>query len=404
MSNNDISITRDTKTGRKKTWLVRWWGKYDPSTGKQARSGKSFATKKEAQKFKEELRKQHETGLLLDRKDVTLGELCEIFINDRKDRFQYSTLVGYRDTINELLKYFSPSVSIKRILPEHAQQFSNSRKLVNWSHIRKGKKLSDSAKNKHLRQSKTIFTLAVELGFLVKNPFRNIKQRRVRKEHWHYINPSEFKSILQKTESLSTRTFYAVMYGCGLRFGEAVNLLWNGTNIDFEHSIISIRNRKGTKNIPPFFVKDYEDRTLPMPKWVSDMLIELQMKLTEQCPFLFLTKKRYEMVKKKWQRFIMEGREAEWQNKHLTDNALRDFKRTCRAAGIKTNEKLTIHCLRKSYACNLANSGKVPAHTLLELMGHSDIKTCSEYYLKTISANKKKAVEILEEIMEEQQV
>ena len=63
------------------------------------------------------------------------------------------------------------------------------------------------------------------------------------------------------------------------------------------------------------------------------------------------------------------------------------------------HEKLTIHCLRKSYACNLANSGKVPTHTLLELMGHSDIKTCNDYYLKNISANKKRAVEVLEEIM-----
>jgi len=56
------------------------------------------------------------------------------------------------------------------------------------------------------------------------------------------------------------------------------------------------------------------------------------------------------------------------------------------------DDRLSVHCLRKSYGTNLANLGTV-VHTLKELMGHSNIQTTMEYYLFSSDANKKKAVE-----------
>ena len=67
-----------------------------------------------------------------------------------------------------------------------------------------------------------------------------------------------------------------------------------------------------------------------------------------------------------------ENREEHWDSEMLMNNVLRDFKTHVRQAGIKTNDKLTIHCLRKSYACNLANSN-TPVQTLMKLMGHVQI-------------------------------
>jgi len=67
----------------------------------------------------------------------------------------------------------------------------------------------------------------------------------------------------------------------------------------------------------------------------------------------------------------------------------------CQRAGIATDDRLSVHCLRKSYGTNLANLG-TPVHTLKELMGHSNIQTTMEYYLFSSDANKKKAVDVLE--------
>jgi integrase len=92
-----------------------------------------------------------------------------------------------------------------------------------------------------------------------------------------------------------------------------------------------------------------------------------------------------------------EGNAGDWVNRNLTNNILRDFKVHCRNAGIKTREKLNLHCLRKSYASNLANAG-TPVHTLMKLMGHSSMVTTQKYYLHSSDENEKKAVEALEKL------
>jgi len=76
----------------------------------------------------------------------------------------------------------------------------------------------------------------------------------------------------------------------------------------------------------------------------------------------------------------------------------RNFKAKCVQAGIKTNLKLNLHGLRKSWAMNLASSGKVPMKTLQELGGWSDMKTCEEFYLRSSDANRQRACDVLNEL------
>ncbi len=62
--------------------------------------------------------------------------------------------------------------------------------------------------------------------------------------------------------------------------------------------------------------------------------------------------------------------------------------------------KLTLHCLRKSYAQNLADHG-TPISTLKKLMGHSSIRTTEEYYLRSTDANEMQAKRVLDELIGE---
>ena len=259
-----------------------------------------------------------------------------------------------------------------------------------------------------------MFNTAQRWGYIKKNPFNEVSLGKIRTQPWHFITPDEFKSLLNVVDNLRVRkkaqeqdearivrlkAFYSVMYGCGLRFGEAVNLLWNGDNIDFDKKQINLTNRPGTKILPIFKVKDYEARSIPMPKWVVDSLIELKPYAEEGCPFTFLTKTSWNRVKSKWMMLRKAGETKKWNNKDLMGHALRYFKKYCKFAGIKTNKKLTLHGLRKGYGTNLANMS-TPAHTLKELMGHSSITTSMKYYLFSPDANKKKAVEGLDELMQ----
>jgi len=82
----------------------------------------------------------------------------------------------------------------------------------------------------------------------------------------------------------------------------------------------------------------------------------------------------------------------------VANNVLRNFRVTCRRAGLKVDTILTLHCLRKSYAQNLADNG-TPISTLKSLMGHSDIQTTSEFYLQSTDANEQRACQALDRIM-----
>ena len=71
-------------------------------------------------------------------------------------------------------------------------------------------------------------------------------------------------------------------------------------------------------------------------------------------------------------------------------------------AYILSNDKISQHCLRKSWACNLANNG-VPPHTLMKMGGWSSIDTVQQFYLKTSDENEKRAVEMLDRLMGEKE-
>ena len=89
-----------------------------------------------------------------------------------------------------------------------------------------------------------------------------------------------------------------------------------------------------------------------------------------------------------------------WENRMLiNNNLLRNFRSCCKRAGIKTHEKLNLHCLRKAYGTNLANVSTT-VQTLKELMGHSSIQTTMEFYLCSSDSNQRKATAELDRIMQ----
>ena len=89
-----ICIVKDNRPNRKKTWLARWWGEYDPRTGKQRRYSKSFTLKKDAELFAEEKEAEFKAGLPRDQRDITLRQLCQKFMANRTKSLMTSSRRG----------------------------------------------------------------------------------------------------------------------------------------------------------------------------------------------------------------------------------------------------------------------------------------------------------------------
>ena len=81
-----------------------------------------------------------------------------------------------------------------------------------------------------------------------------------------------------------------------------------------------------------------------------------------------MTGDRLKKIKKKWAEWKDADKTDDWKNSVMVNNTNRDFVVIRRRAGIVSSDRLSVHCLRKSYGTNPADLG-TPVHTLKSLMG-----------------------------------
>ena len=83
----------------------------------------------------------------------------------------------------------------------------------------------------------------------------------------------------------------------------------------------------------------------------------------------------------------------------MCNNIRINFQKYCRKAGIITDEKLTTHTLRKSYAQTM--SSHVDIWTLKKLMGHSSVRVLEQYYLHKTTPNEQQACDVMEGLFQD---
>ena len=208
------------------------------------------------------------------------------------------------------------------------------------------------------------------------------------------MKPPEYHALLEAAPSLREKFAYAVFYTTGLRMHEAYNLTWDC--LDFQKNLLSVMNRDAMAEIPPFSIKDHEERDIPLPTHTIDLLTQWQAEASEGVPFVLLTAERYERVKAKWRKIQESG--LPWKNRYVVNNVLRNFKSHVKRAGIKPVGKFTVHTLRKCCGQNWAD--KLPMNVVQQFLGHSDISTTAKFYSKVDRDHEEKAAQIVQELLD----
>ncbi len=186
----------------------------------------------------------------------------------------------------------------------------------------------------------------------IKLYFRKIENRsldieaiqRPRREHKlpNVLSKEEVKSILEALPNVKHRAMLSLIYACGLRRSELLNL--KPTDVDSNRHLLVIRNAKGKK-----------DRIVP----ISDKLIDMlrsYFKVYKPTTWLF------------------EGQEGDIP---YSETSLQHvLRQAVDKAGIK--KPVTLHWLRHSYATHLLESG-TDLRYIQELLGHKSSKTTEIY-------------------------
>lgn len=244
-------------------------------------------------------------------------------------RYSDSTIKTYVDAAKNFLMFVHPK-------PATEANNSDIVRYVN-DHILKNK-LSFSYQNQMVNACKLYFREVVHSRLDVD------KLERPRREHKlpNVLSKEEVKAILEAPTNTKHRAMLSLIYACGLRRSELLNL--KPQDIDSKRHLLIIRNAKGRK-----------DRVVP----ISDKLIEM-------------LREYYKLFKPKiW---LFEGQKiGEQYSEESLAKVLKNALSLCNII-----KPVTLHWLRHSYATHLLESG-TDLRYIQELLGHKSSKTTEIY-------------------------
>ena len=200
------------------------------------------------------------------------------------------------------------------------------------------RRLSYSYQNQAINASKLFFKLITGSALVTE------QLERPRREHKlpNVLSKQEVKAIIQAPLNQKHRTMLSLIYACGLRRSELLNL--KPVNIDSKRHLLIVLNAKGKK-----------DRVIP----VSDKTIAL-------------LRDYYKLYRPKT--WLFEGQVA---GEQYSETSLQEvLKHAVTKAGI--HKPVTLHWLRHSYATHLLESG-TDLRYIQELLGHKSSKTTEIY-------------------------
>lgn len=397
---------------RSQPWLVRWWGPPDPKSGRQRRHSRSFRYRRDAQAFQAQKQTEIDSGMLtLPPEEVSLGSLLDKFREARLATLSHSSITCYENTFTQLIEYFGDVKKIRDIQQVHAESFISSRRRRDG---RPGT-LSTWSIAQHLKHCRALFGAAVDWNLMDRNPFRPVSSRgrsalhvRGKSRPWHHLRPEEFRGLLAATPDPRRRAVYWLLYGAGLRPGEAAHLTID--RIDLERRTVEISNRAATDLLPPFTVKADQQsesskaRTVPLPMAAMPDITEAMRLAIKAGGFIALSAERFQCVQQNWQLCRAgkpRGNAQEirpWENRDMLNNLLRNAKADLKRAGIQLTAPFTLTTFRKSFAQNHADVG-TPPKTLAALLGHSDVRVTLQYYNAVTDANRAAAAAAIDSLL-----
>ena len=244
-------------------------------------------------------------------------------------RYSPNTIKTYTEALEIFFRFFQ-NRALESLTIENIIDFNND-------YILK-KNLSASYQNQVINAIKLFyrnrFNRAMEVDF--------IQRPRREKRLPNVLSKKEIKAILEAPTNLKHRAMISLIYACGLRRSELLNLTLK--DIHSDRNLLFIRQSKGKK-----------DRVVP-----------ISMKL------IAMLRDYYKAFKPKT--WLFEGQLAgEKYSERSIQLVLNQS-----VSKAKINKQVSLHWLRHSYATHLLESG-TDLRYIQELLGHSSSKTTEIY-------------------------
>ncbi len=290
--------------------------------------------KKELAPLNVSLALNEQTQLLYDKKYKSISEEAEIKIKHfiewmRSKRYSESTISTYSDALKTFLKFFGDK-KIEELNNRDIIVFNNEYILKN--------RLSPSFQNQVVNSIKLFFKTVENKSIDIESVHRPKREKLLP----NVLSKEEVKLILSAPANMKHRAMLSLIYSCGLRCGELLNL--RPENIDSKRGLVLIKQAKGKK-----------DRIVPLSLKILDLLREYY-KTAKPINWLFEGQTKGEKYDERSLQLVLKQSLAK---SNITKPA-------------------TLHWLRHSFATHLLENG-TDLRYIQELLGHSRSTTTEIY-------------------------
>ncbi|MFN5149296.1 MAG: tyrosine-type recombinase/integrase [Flavobacteriia bacterium] len=244
-------------------------------------------------------------------------------------RYSLNTIKVYAETLRIFFRYFT-NKSIEQISNEDLIVFNNEYILKN--------NFSSSYQNQLVNAVKLYYSAIQHKRIDVDLVHRPRREKTLP----NVLSKEEVKRLLNASTNLKHRTMLSLIYACGLRRSELLNLTF--ADIQSARNILLIKQSKGKK-----------DRIVPIGNKIIQQLRE----------YYLLYRPKY---------WLFEGQSAGEQ--YSAKSLQNILKLSVSKSGI--SKPVTLHWLRHSYATHLLESG-TDLRYIQELLGHSSSRTTEIY-------------------------
>ena len=244
-------------------------------------------------------------------------------------RYSPNTVKTYSEALQAFLYYFND---------KNVNQINNNDVVTFYNNYILEKKLSISYQNQVVNAIKLYFKTIKETAIQIEKIYRPKTEKLLP----NVLSKEEIKKILSAHSNTKHKTMLSLIYSCGLRRSELLNLKSN--DIDSGRNLVIIRQGKGKK-----------DRIAPLSPAILMLLREYY--------------KAYKPVN-----WLFEGQiKGEKYDE-------RSLAQVLKQALVKSNIKkpVSLHWLRHSYATHLLESG-TDLRYIQEILGHKSSRTTEIY-------------------------
>jgi len=272
-----------------------------------------------------QLKIAHDTSLLTqDQRDILNGFYKYL----KGKRYSASTIETYTALVADLVAYYHAELTTE-ITHKHIELY------IEDVYIKR--KYSISKQRQLISALKIFKTFYPELSYDSLDLIRPTRDRRLPE----VLSKEEVIQLIQVTKNLKHRAIIAIIYSCGFRISELINLELH--HIDIYRRQIFIKNSKGRKDRYVIIAESF-------------------------LPLLHNYIRTYEP-----KRYFVEGQK---QQQYSAESVRQFLKRSCKLA--KIYKRVTPHTLRHSYATHLLENG-IDLRYIQELLGHAKPETTMIY-------------------------